>query len=291
MNRREPLDTYLRSLSQHPPLSVTEEFALTTEIVEATAAVVALEDRHKRSHDAADRTRLARARARVQRAKGKMIESNLRLVISIAKRYQNRGVSLPDLIQEGNLGLMVAVDRFDPARGVRFSTYGTWWIRQAVRRAVHNTGREVRTPVHTLDAQAGLGRAAAEFATLHGREPTSEELAAASGLPVDKVESMRSVRAYKAISFDTHMPHSDNVRMGDTLADEGAPSPFDTLLSSERTDYARRLLGTLPPREAEILRGRSHDVTLQELGRSYGVSRERIRQLESAALKRLREAR
>jgi RNA polymerase primary sigma factor len=279
------LTDYLRALASRRLLSAEEERALAVEITEARATVAALE-----RSGVKDRS-LSQARARARRAKARMIEANLRLVVSIAKRFANRGLPLADLIQEGNVGLMVAVDHFDPAFGTRFSTYGSWWIAQAIRRAIHNTATAIRIPVHVRDALSRISYASAEFAALHGREPTTAELANATGLPVERVSRGLEARLHECVSLARCHGDEGDATFVDKLTDRDGTSPFDALDEREQVDRVRRLLELLTAREVKILRRRfGDDRTLAEVGDELGLSRERIRQIESAALQRIRKS-
>ena len=277
------LDAYFRGLASRPPLSADEERALAHEIVSASGKVSELE------RSGADDARILEAREHVRRAKLRMVEANLRLVVSIAKRFANRGTPLADLIQDGNLSLMAAVDRFDPAHGTRFSTYGSWWIREGIRRALQNTGAAIRIPVHLHDIQSRIGAAAATFVMEFGREPTPSELAAATSLPIEHVVRALAARSVEPHSLDEPLDTHHESTFVEALPDRNGPSPFDHVDAREEALEARRLVETLTPREAEILRERFVEGrTLADIGDGFGLSRERVRQIEAAALKRLR---
>lgn len=277
------VSAYFRDLASHRLLSAEEERARAKQIAEADAAIAELE------RDGVTGEPMAQARKRAARARARLVEPNLRLVVSIAKRFANRGLLLSDLIQEGNIGLMAAVDRFDVAFGTRFSTYASWWIAQAMRRALQNTASTIRVPVHVLDAQSRVARASASFAVACNREPTAEELAGATGLPLDHVVRALEARAIEPSSLDRPVAYEATTTVVEMIPDDDAPSPFDIACAREAAEQARRMAGELTPREAEILRCRFEDGrTLAEVGNELGLSRERVRQIEAAALQRLR---
>jgi RNA polymerase primary sigma factor len=226
----------------------------------------------------------------VRRAKRELMEANLRLVVSVAKRYLGSELSLLDLVQEGNIGLMKAVDRFQYRRGFKFSTYATWWIRQAITRAIADHSRTIRIPVHMVETLNRISRVNRGLVNEMGREPTPEELAQRTGVPAKKVRLILE-SSRKPLSLET--PIGEDSELGDFLQDKGAESPNETLISQDLTNQVERALATLSPKEKEILRlrfgiGDEGEHTLEEVGRRFSVTRERIRQIETKALRKLR---
>ena len=226
----------------------------------------------------------------VRQAKRELMEANLRLVVSVAKRYLGSDLSLLDLVQEGNIGLMKAVDRFQYRRGFKFSTYATWWIRQAITRAIADHSRAIRIPVHMVETLNRISRVNRNMINEMGREPTPEELAQRTGVPAKKVRLILE-SSRKPLSLET--PIGEDSELGDFLEDKSAGSPNDSLLSQDLTSQVERALATLSPKEKEILRlrfgiGEEGEHTLEEVGKRFAVTRERIRQIEAKALRKLR---
>jgi RNA polymerase primary sigma factor len=237
------------------------------------------------------------ASARAQHAKNEFVKANLRLVVSIARRFNHGRMPLADLIQEGNIGLIKAVERFDYRRGFRFSTYASWWIRHAISRALADKGRAVRLPVHMIDAYHRVAKSKRELAGKLGRQPTTEEIGAATGIAAAKVEKMRSYLLDQSFSLDRPVSDEDGRRFIDFIQDPSAEtsSPVDTLADAAMTTEVRELLSGLKPIEADILRQRfglddDKELTLKEIGEKYNLSRERIRQLQEQALLKMRRA-
>jgi RNA polymerase primary sigma factor len=237
-------------------------------------------------------SKMTKGETKIRRAKKDMIEANLRLVISIAKKYTNRGLQFLDLIQEGNIGLMKAVDKFEYRRGYKFSTYATWWIRQAITRSIADQARTIRIPVHMIETINKLNRISRQMLQENGREPTPEELSVRMEMPEDKVRKVLKI-AKEPISTETPIGDEDDTTLGDFIEDPLLDSPIDSATESNLIEATGGVLGSLTAREAKVLRmrfgiGMNTDHTLEEVGKQFDVTRERIRQIEAKALRKLR---
>ena len=259
----DPVKVYLKEIGRVPLLSPEEETALAMRIIDGDDA-----------------------------AKKRLCEANLRLVVSIAKRYVGRGMQFLDLIQEGNLGLIKAVEKFDYTKGFKFSTYATWWIRQAITRAIADQARTIRIPVHMVETINKVKKVSSQLLHKNGHEPTAEEIAVEIGMPVDKVREIMRV-AQEPVSLETPIGEEEDSHLGDFIPDDDAPAPADAASHTLLKEQLEEVLQSLTEREAKVLRLRfgledGRPRTLEEVGKEFDVTRERIRQIEAKALRKLR---
>jgi RNA polymerase primary sigma factor len=285
---------YLKEMARVPLLTTEQEVDLAKRLERGTKAEKAL----AKMRTSANFKKRAELQGHIEDARGArehLIKANTRLVVSIAKKYMSRGVPFLDLIQEGNLGLMKAVEKFDFRRGFRFSTYATWWIRQTITRAIADQGRTIRVPVHMSDRIRRLYKVARELEQTYGRKPTPEEIAEELKLDSRKVQWMLKV-SWRPLSLERPVGEDEDAEFGAFVEDETTPSPSQTAHHNLLREQLEHVLGTLTPREARILRlrfglqnGRAY--TLEEVGQKFGLTRERIRQIEGKALRRLRHPR
>ena len=300
----DPVKVYLKEIGKVPLLTPEEEIQLAESIAyDSKEAIDALEEL-KKSFAEMDEDDPARDMYSLEiesqealineakRAKKRLAEANLRLVVSIAKRYVGRGMQFLDLIQEGNLGLIKAVDKFDHTKGFKFSTYATWWIRQAITRAIADQARTIRIPVHMVETINKVKKVSSQLLHKNGRDPSAEEIAKELGMPVEKVRDIMRV-AQEPVSLETPIGEEEDSHLGDFIPDDDAPAPADAASMMLLKEQLDDVLQTLTPREAQVLRLRfglegGHPHTLEEVGVEFDVTRERIRQIEAKALRKLR---
>ena len=288
----DPVRMYLKEIGKVPLLTPEEEIELAQKMSAGTAAEEQLEELGEEGFSSEDLAEMKKLIKEGEKAKQKLAEANLRLVVSIAKRYVGRGMLFLDLIQEGNLGLIKAVEKFDYTKGYKFSTYATWWIRQAITRAIADQARTIRIPVHMVETINKVIRVSRQLLQELGHDPSPEEIADEMNMPVDKVREILKI-AQEPVSLETPIGEEEDSHLGDFIPDEGASEPSEaasfTLLKEQLVD----VLSTLTPREEKVLKlrfgiedGRTR--TLEEVGKEFNVTRERIRQIEAKALRKLR---
>lgn len=290
----DPVKMYLRDIGQIELLTITQESEYARTVQEGIMCKEKIEAYQKQGKEISPEE-LEELNEKIRmgdEARDILIESNLRLVVSIAKKYFGRGLPFLDLIQEGNMGLIKAVYKFDPTKGFKFSTYATWWIRQSITRAIADQGRTIRIPVHMVETINKLGRTTRRLTQEKRREPTPEEIAAEMKISVEKVQQIQRI-AQEPISFDSTVGEEDDSSLGDFIADTEGQNPLEYTQYQIYREEIDAVLQTLTPREEKVIRLRyglddNHPRTLEEVGREFGVTRERIRQIEAKAIRRLR---
>ena len=290
----DPVRMYLKEIGKVPLLTAAEEIDLTMKIEAGVAAAAELDkaEEEGRELERREKRRLGRVEQVGIDAKQQLIEANLRLVVSIAKRYVGRGMLFLDLIQEGNLGLIRAVEKFDYTKGFKFSTYATWWIRQAITRAIADQARTIRIPVHMVETINKLVRIQRQLLQELGREPTPEEIGKEMGLPAERVREIQKI-SQEPVSLETPIGEEEDSQLGDFIEDDAAVVPPDAASFSMLQEQLSKVLDGLAERERKVISLRfgledGHPRTLEEVGREFGVTRERIRQIESKTLAKLR---